>query len=120
MPPLATPPLSGIIIALCCHQRCQWDSIYGIELWKELGFNSIDFHLITLMSSWAVCGQRSADKDTKGYIPHAKEPMGLKCKELINLIRVHELRKNGFQTHLLYYVDRRTSLENVLLIALPH
>ena len=54
-----------------------------------------------------------------GYVPHGNEGVGLKCKRLIDLARVHYLQKNGMKPRLLYYVERTTSLENVLLIALP-
>lgn len=55
---LSLPPVSGIVIALCCHQRCDWQNFFGCEVLSELGFNSIDFHLISHMTSWAVCGVR--------------------------------------------------------------
>ena len=116
--PLASPPpsLPVIIIALCCHHSCKWSHIFGREIWEELGFNSIDFHLISLMSSWGVCGERSS---SHGYVPHHKEHIGIKCKKLIDVIRIRQLRKHGYRCQLVYYVDRKTSLENVLLIAVP-
>ena len=55
---LFLPPVSGIVIALCCHQRCDWQNFFGCEVLSELGFNSLDFHLISHMTSWAVCGVR--------------------------------------------------------------
>ncbi len=55
----------------------------------------------------------------RGYLPHPKEGVGLKCKRLIDLARLHYLRENGLEGRMVYYVDRETSLENVLLLATP-
>ncbi len=52
-------------------------------------------------------------------MPHPNEGAGLKCKRLLDLARVHYLRQNGFKAELVFYVDRNTSLENVLLLAWP-
>ena len=54
-----------------------------------------------------------------GYVPHPNEAIGLKCKRLIDLARLAYLSENGLRAWLVYYVDRNTSLENVLLIAVP-
>jgi tRNA:m4X modification enzyme len=117
------PAVQGMVMALCCHQRCNWKSMFGREILEDFGFNPVDFHIISHMTSWAVCGQRpdKVDKDDAspsiGYIPHAKEHIGLKCKRFMDLIRVHKLRQCGYDCHLVHYVDRTISLENVLLIA---
>lgn len=55
-----------------------------------------------------------------GYVPHPNEVIGLKCKRLIDLARLAYLKDNGLKAWLVYYVDRSTSLENVLLIAVPN
>lgn len=54
-----------------------------------------------------------------GYVPHPNEGVGLECKRLLDLARIHYLRQNGMRTELVNYVDRDTSLENVLLLAWP-
>ena len=51
--------LRGIVIALCCHHRCRWQQMVGREWLSGCGFSAVDFHLISHMSSWAVCGVRS-------------------------------------------------------------
>ena len=55
-----------------------------------------------------------------GYIPHPKEAIGLKCKRLLDIARIRYLRGCGYSAKLVYYVDRSTSLENVLLVAVPN
>ena len=178
------PTLKGILVALCCHHRCNWAQLVGRGFFEKLGFSPTDFHLLCHMSSWAVCGVRppkrtkesihttdvtdrtsthktdisvetaekedvidattkrdkaltdeplsagmseSGDADDSGskrssrwgYVAHLNESIGLKCKRLIDLARLSYLEENGFDSHLVYYVERATSLENVLLIAIP-
>ena len=188
-----TPSLGGIVIALCCHHRCNWGHYTGRKALSELGFTPVEFHLLCLMSSWAVCGirphfhldsstgkdvatkpdphpsgEQAGDAATKpdhdpsrkqdgihsgqypeksaavstssvtsisshdhesershsygstGYVPHPKESIGLKCKRLLDYGRlVYVQRECGLAAKLAYYVDRETSLENVLLIVSP-
>lgn len=123
------PRLEAILMALCCHHRCTWASVVGRRFFEQLGFTPVDFHLITHMSSWAVCGVRAEDIEwdhsAEGgaqnchthYVPHPKEEIGLKCKRLIDIARVWELRQAGLDARLVYYVDKTVSLENVLLVA---
>ena len=54
-----------------------------------------------------------------GYIPHPKESIGLKCKRLIDLGRLAYLEEHDLDARLVYFVEKTTSLENVLLIATP-
>lgn len=64
-----------------------------------------------------VPGSKEGKKKRWGYVPHPNESLGLKCKRLIDLARVHYLEQNGLKPRLLHYVDKKTSLENVLLLA---
>ena len=208
------PKLSGLLIALCCHHRCTWSQLAGTQWMSGRGFSPIDAHLVTKMTSWAVCGVRSPDRHsqqhhnhhtqhcspstetasnssvsmttdpsnssvaittdptnssvtatkdttatmetdsanhtimttdptntvatssthssvttTTGSTPHLsslsnhtpgrREEVGRKCKRVLDLARLHYLRKRGMEGKLLYFVSPSTSLENVLLIATP-
>ena len=48
----------GIVIALCCHHRCDWSSYVGREWWLAQGLTAQDFMSVSHMSSWATCGSR--------------------------------------------------------------
>ena len=192
--------LRGVVIALCCHHRCSWNQLAGTSWLSGWGFSPIDAHLVTKMTSWAVCGVRSPDHDMEHdhildsksdiavttdhtqsqvtmatdsthspatlttepahstttdspviatpssispittttdpthssvtavtsstphppwYHPHPREEIGLKCKRVLDLARLHYLRERGMDGRLLYFVSRNTSLENVLLVATP-
>ena len=242
------PPekLRAIVIALCCHHRCSWSQLAGTQWLRGCGLSPLDIHILTKMTSWAVCGVRCKDPDhydnhdtspnhdlketasvephittatssthhistesnsieasvakatdpahhirsteshskepktissahpgitkttssahpnitkttgsahpnitkttssthpnitkTTGsahpnitkttspahhppsYHPHHREGVGLVCKRLLDLARLHYLRERGVEGTLVYFVSRATSLENVLLIATP-
>lgn len=155
--------LGGILIALCCHHCCSWAHYTGRDVLGELGFTPTEFHLLCLMSSWAVCGVRPQTGSTRnkasgpdtsveqvsagptsaactvaasvssheeavdhsrsspaGYTPHPREEIGLKCKRLVDYGRLaYVQRECGLPAKLVHYVDRATSLENVLLMVPP-
>lgn len=48
-----------------------------------------------------------------------RERLGRLCKLLIDLGRVHYLRRRGLEASLRYYTTPDVSLENVLLTAVP-
>ncbi|XP_009867674.1 PREDICTED: tRNA:m(4)X modification enzyme TRM13 homolog, partial [Apaloderma vittatum] len=51
-------PVAGIVIALCCHHKCDWTHYVGREFFKSVGLGPIEFHYFQRMSSWATCGMR--------------------------------------------------------------
>ncbi|XP_034356752.1 tRNA:m(4)X modification enzyme TRM13 homolog isoform X2 [Arvicanthis niloticus] len=53
-------PVAGIVIALCCHHRCEWRHYVGKEYFKALGLGAVEFYYFQRMSSWATCGMRTS------------------------------------------------------------
>jgi tRNA:m4X modification enzyme len=53
------PHVAGLCIALCCHQRCDWAHYVNRSFFVRRGFSAREFKIITLLSSWAICGVRS-------------------------------------------------------------
>lgn len=50
-------PLLGLMIALCCHHRCDWRTFAGKKyLLETVGFTRNEFTLLCGLTSWAVCG----------------------------------------------------------------
>ena len=134
---------SGLAFATCCHHCCSWSSYVGKEFFSHIQLTADDFDLIRKMSSWAVCGirktnpeniletgekvevkgvsKRSEKEDSHtvyGYSAHPKEQIGLMCKRIIDLGRLQYLKRNGFYSELIPYIDRSVSLENMMLTAL--
>ncbi|TPX57142.1 hypothetical protein PhCBS80983_g04047 [Powellomyces hirtus] len=46
-----------------------------------------------------------------------RETLGLQCKRVLDYGRLAYLRRCGFEAELVYYVDRKNSLENLALVA---
>ena len=53
----------------------------------------------------------------RGYVPHARESIGIQCKRLIDAGRVWYLQQKGFDVEQCHYVDKEVSLENTLIVA---
>ncbi|XP_038000785.1 tRNA:m(4)X modification enzyme TRM13 homolog isoform X2 [Motacilla alba alba] len=51
-------PVAGIVIALCCHHKCDWTHYVGKEFFKSVGLGPVEFHYFQRMSSWATCGMQ--------------------------------------------------------------
>ncbi|GFN81449.1 tRNA:m(4)x modification enzyme trm13 [Plakobranchus ocellatus] len=47
----------GIMIALCCHHQCTWDTYVGKSFMKDCGIGPKEFDLLTRLSSWATCAR---------------------------------------------------------------
>jgi len=50
--------VEGFTIALCCHQRCTWESYVNKPFLEELGLNRAEFDILTKLTTWATCGRR--------------------------------------------------------------
>ena len=123
--------VNGIMVALCCHQLCRWDSYVNRSFFLDtLRFSRREFELVTKMSSWAVCGQRHEPEcehaavvdDGAGVAmgTDRRAEVGRACKRLLDIGRLKYLRANGYpEARLQQYTDRAVTLENVLLIATP-
>ncbi|XP_069823657.1 tRNA:m(4)X modification enzyme TRM13 homolog [Dendropsophus ebraccatus] len=50
--------VDGVVIALCCHHRCDWQHYVGRDFFERLGLGQREFGFFQRMSSWATCGTR--------------------------------------------------------------
>ncbi|XP_055000994.1 tRNA:m(4)X modification enzyme TRM13 homolog isoform X2 [Sorex araneus] len=66
-------PVAGIVIALCCHHRCDWRHYVGKEYFKTLGLGAVEFHYFQRMSSWATCGMRKTPSEASNIATVRKE-----------------------------------------------
>ncbi|XP_014662523.1 PREDICTED: tRNA:m(4)X modification enzyme TRM13 homolog isoform X2 [Priapulus caudatus] len=128
----------GVVIALCCHHRSDWNSYVGKRAFSEWGLSAADFSLICGMTSWATCkltdageqanSRDNADSKTDVTVNHDenvaanavrwdREQVGGKCKRLIDHGRILYMKERGFDCRVRFYVDSSVSPENVLLIA---
>ncbi|XP_063874980.1 tRNA:m(4)X modification enzyme TRM13 homolog isoform X2 [Scylla paramamosain] len=50
--------VAGVVLALCCHHRCVWDSYCGLEVLQGLGVVPSEFYILTALTGWATCNSR--------------------------------------------------------------
>jgi tRNA:m4X modification enzyme len=48
--------IKGIVIALCCHQLCTYESYINREYLTTNSISKELFEYIALVSTWAICG----------------------------------------------------------------
>ncbi|XP_030371497.1 tRNA:m(4)X modification enzyme TRM13 homolog [Scaptodrosophila lebanonensis] len=128
-----------ILIALCCHHRCEWRSYVGKQWLQTTGITPREFVIITKMVSWAVCGTglsrerrkamaedktRAEQEDTEEQQQPSqrlsreqREEIGYKCKRVLDHGRLKYLQQHGYNAALKFYVPRDVTLENVVLLA---
>ncbi|KAG0174001.1 tRNA:m(4)X modification enzyme TRM13 [Apophysomyces sp. BC1034] len=56
-------PISGIIIALCCHQLCRYEMYPNTKYLNDIGLTKTDFDRLCKMSSWAICSRRQPETE---------------------------------------------------------
>jgi tRNA:m4X modification enzyme len=104
----------GIVIAFCCHHRCEYSHYVGHEYLESEGFTSNEFPIISKIASWATCGIKQFDNKEDCC---ERESIGRKSKALLNWGRLEYLKSYGFNCRLVHYTDRDTTLENTCIIA---
>ncbi|KAM6415284.1 tRNA:m(4)X modification enzyme TRM13 homolog [Rhynochetos jubatus] len=58
--------VAGIVIAVCCHHKCDWTHYVGREFFQSAGLGAAEFHYFQRMSSWATCGMGGATDEASG------------------------------------------------------
>ncbi|KZC08352.1 tRNA guanosine-2'-O-methyltransferase TRM13 like protein, partial [Dufourea novaeangliae] len=124
--------VNGLVIAFCCHHRCDYATYIGKHYLEQCGFTSTEFPVLCSIASWATCGsnfnkiasdqsRQNDAKDTrsgtKSLTSIEKENIGHKVKSLLNWGRLEFLKSVGFQSNLIYYTTTDVSLENMCIIA---
>ncbi|KAK2491363.1 hypothetical protein MC885_009370 [Smutsia gigantea] len=66
-------PVAGIVIALCCHHRCDWRRYVGKEYFRPLGLGALEFHYFQQRSSWATCGMRRTSLEASDSAQRRKD-----------------------------------------------
>nr|XP_014085816.2 tRNA:m(4)X modification enzyme TRM13 homolog [Bactrocera oleae] len=131
-----TPNTGYVLIALCCHHRCDWQAYVGKSFLQANGLTCRDFAVISKMASWAICGtgmsrERRRALEEQSHTPteiidanktqqlslSERERIGDMCKRIIDYGRLQYLTEHGFEAELKYYVARDVTLENVCLLA---
>ena len=128
-----------VLIALCCHHRCDWSIFVGQDYLKQHEFKPEEFSLLCGLSSWATCGtgkprkQKDFEKKDKAEAQNVhldrydrldlsrdkREEIGRRVKRILDMARC-EFVKSSLKmpkVKLAYYVESGYTLENVVLLA---
>ncbi|XP_043287308.1 tRNA:m(4)X modification enzyme TRM13 homolog [Venturia canescens] len=114
--------ISGLLIALCCHHRCEYASYTGKDYLEKSGFEKEEFPILCSIASWATCAtgkSRNAtgeENEEKKKLIKERENIGLKVKSLLNWGRTEYLRNLGFECNLIHYTTSDVSLENMCMV----
>lgn len=57
--------VAGVVLALCCHHRCVWESYCGLEVLQGLGVLPSEFYILTALTGWATCNSRDVPSKEK-------------------------------------------------------
>lgn len=123
--------IRGLIVAFCCHHKCEYSSYVGREYLQRCDFTADEFPVLCSIASWATCGSRLKSDANSPRDPTARqhatvsqslklekrEIIGRKAKILLNWGRLIFLESAGFQAKLLYYTSTDVSLENMCIVA---
>lgn len=135
------PKTVAIIIALCCHHRCDWKHFVGKEFFRQNGISAKEFAIITKMVGWAICGTgmsrerrkeieerklagnvqvlaRAIEPDSPKRDRHERKEIGQRCKRLIDFARICYLEQHKYKCSLKRYVSSDITLENICLVAI--
>ncbi|XP_034941676.1 tRNA:m(4)X modification enzyme TRM13 homolog [Chelonus insularis] len=114
----------GLIIAFCCHHRCEYNSYVGKSYLEACGFEPEDFPILSSIASWATCGSKNDQKlNTSTKINDTsqlekRESIGRKVKLILNWGRVKYLTEIGFNCNLYFYTKLEVSPENMCVVAI--
>lgn len=101
------PRPSALVLALCCHHRCDWASYPNKPFLRGIGVDESDFTYLSRMSSWAVCAHGDTERVRAGRA----------CKRLLDEGRRLFLEELGYEARLVAYVGPETTPENIALTA---
>ncbi|XP_012228762.1 tRNA:m(4)X modification enzyme TRM13 homolog isoform X2 [Linepithema humile] len=127
--------IRGLVLAFCCHHKCEYSSYVGRKYLQQCGFTAEEFPILCSIVSWATCGSRSKSNiklkhnsviqheesnvyQSSSKLYHEREFIGRKAKTLLNWGRLIFLQSAGFQAELFYYISTDVSLENMCIVAI--
>ncbi|GLV41238.1 uncharacterized protein CBL_04762 [Carabus blaptoides fortunei] len=64
--------IAGLVMAFCCHHRCQWSIYTGKQFFEKNNITSEDFDIICGLVSWATCGTGQS-RETRQKIENNKD-----------------------------------------------
>eukprot|EP00076_Gallus_gallus_P048733 XP_422313.3 tRNA:m(4)X modification enzyme TRM13 homolog [Gallus gallus] len=109
-------PVAGIVIALCCHHKCDWTHYVGREFFRSVGLGPVEFHYFQRMSSWATCGMRGTI--TKASTNEESEDHANNAEELDQTYSKTETSSDALQR--LLTVEERKEIGSLCKLVIDH
>lgn len=109
-------PVAGIVIALCCHHKCDWTHYVGREFFRSVGLGPVEFHYFQRMSSWATCGMRGTI--TKASTNEENEDHANNAEELDQTYSKTETSSDALQR--LLTVEERKEIGSLCKLVIDH
>ncbi|XP_020284702.1 tRNA:m(4)X modification enzyme TRM13 homolog [Pseudomyrmex gracilis] len=125
--------IRGLVLAFCCHHKCDYSSYVGRDYLQQCGFTTDEFPVLCSISSWTTCGfhlkndaEMQSDSTVRQHDKNVidqfskldeREIIGRKAKILLNWGRLVFLQSVGFQAELFHYISTDVTLENMCIVA---
>ncbi|CAH0591722.1 unnamed protein product [Chrysodeixis includens] len=107
----------GIVLATCCHHRCERAAFVGNRHLQELGVSGDEFNVMLGVVSWATCGSGGRGRGAGAGEQAARAGAGRRAKRVLDWARVLFLRERGFTATLCRFVPSAVSPENICIVA---
>lgn len=110
--------ITGICIALCCHQVCTYERYINHEFLNEIGITREDFTTLRKISTWKIAGKGTKEDHWTGLGLSERQKLGNMAKRILDVGRMRYVKTTmGAKTaELVYYIDEEKTLENMALI----
>lgn len=117
---------SGLVLAVCCHNQCVWESFCGKKFFEEeLKIDSKMFYILRSITSWYVtCAENNLQTEEELVHGISKQKLGRICKNLFDFARLRYLTESihlpsnyKMRAELFYYVEKDVTLENTMIYA---
>ncbi|XP_026316427.1 tRNA:m(4)X modification enzyme TRM13 homolog [Hyposmocoma kahamanoa] len=108
--PGALAKTRGVVLATCCHHRCERAPFVGTPHLQELGVSAEELRVMLGVVSWATSGAGAG-------AGAAGAEAGRRAKALLDWARARWLAGRGFAARLLRFVPDAVSPENVCIVA---
>lgn len=108
-------------IALCCHQICSYKAYCNPSFLEQNQITPIEFACFCFIATWYTRGRKLEKEETahwSGIAFEKREELGFKVKRILDAGRIEFIKEKLKFDHveLRYYVEKRVSLENLVLL----
>ena len=114
-----------MVVATCCHHRCEKESFSNIDFCRWLGFSERDFEVLGIVSNQAIPFEMDSssmlplvpsEQFEREFTRAEKASLGKRCTLALDTARGHKLKQIGYQ-HVKFVTYTTLSLKKTLILA---